>query len=83
MNLKIIFLNTMIILFSIPNVQAAGDEEAVKEAIKNAYYVFFTKMDKDEYRTLLTEDYLLLENGEKLNIDGELRLRICLIFIKL
>ena len=70
---KIILALLIISLFTL-KVLAGDDEEAVKQAIKNDYYLFFVKMDKDEYRSILTEDYLLLENGELFDADGDIAL---------
>jgi ketosteroid isomerase-like protein len=55
-------------------VWAGDDEEAVKQAVKNYYYLYFVKMDKNEYRSILTEDYLILENGELLDAEGDIAL---------
>ena len=56
----------VLLIFSICAIKVlAGDnEEAVKQAVKNYYDLYFVKMDKSEYRSILTKDYLLLENGE-------------------
>jgi hypothetical protein len=60
---------------SVPNVAvAADDESAVKQAVNDVYYIFYVRMDKQKYRSLLTEDYLLLENGELLDIEGDIAL---------
>jgi ketosteroid isomerase-like protein len=59
---------------STPHLPAADDEAAVKEAIKNDYAVFSEGRDKKKYRSLLTDDYLLLENGELLDIEGDIAL---------
>jgi len=70
---KIIFALLIISLCTL-TVLAGDEEEAIKQAIKNDYYLFFVKMDKDEYRSVLTEDYLLLENGELFDADGDISL---------
>ena len=46
------------------------DTTAVKEAITKAYAAY-SALDAQKYRALLTEDYLLLENGELLDIEGD------------
>ena len=51
---------------------AGENEEAVKQAIKNYYYLYFVKMDKDAYRSILTDDYQFLENGELFDADGDI-----------
>ena len=54
---------------------AAEDEAAaIKQAVKNVYWVFYVDQDKQKYRALLTDDYLLFENGEILNIEGDIGL---------
>lgn len=58
---------------SMPNV-SADDEMAVKQAVKDVYSIFSVSLDKQKYRSLLTEDYLLLENGELLDIEGDIAL---------
>jgi len=58
----------------VPSVLAADDETAVKQALKDVYSIFYVSLDKQKYRSLLTEDYLLLENGELLDIEGDIAL---------
>jgi lactoylglutathione lyase len=53
---------------------AAGDEAAVKQAVRGAYSVFYGDVDKVKYRSLLTDDYVLLENGELLDVEGDIAL---------
>ena len=64
---------SMLLIISIftPKVFAGDNEEAVKQAVKNYYDIYFVKMDKSEYRSILAKDYLLLENGEILNMEGD------------
>jgi len=47
--------------------------DAVKDAIR-ALYSAYAALDKAKYRALLTEDYVLLENGALLDIEGDLAL---------
>jgi len=68
---KIILLLLIISIFTL-KVLAEDNEEAVKQAIKNYYDLYFVKMDKIAYRALLTEDYLLLENGEIIDTEGDI-----------
>ncbi|MBN8731034.1 MAG: nuclear transport factor 2 family protein [Acidobacteria bacterium] len=56
-----------------PAEPAADDAAAVKQMIQDCYTVFFQKRDKLKYRSMLTDDYLLLENGEILDIEGDIR----------
>lgn len=48
------------------------DEAAVKRVIGDYYGVFYREFDKQKYRSLLTDDYLLLENGEIFDADGDI-----------
>ena len=72
MQKKIIILMLLIISIYTINVLAGDNEEAVKQAVKNYYDLYFVKMDKSEYRSILTRDYLLLENGEILDTEGDI-----------
>jgi len=69
---KKIILGLFIISLCTLKVFAGDDEEAVKQAVKNYYYLYFVKMDKNAYRSILTEDYLFLENGELFDADGDI-----------
>ncbi len=72
---RTIFIGVMVILIFVVygfRILAGADEQSVKQAVKNYYYVYSVKMDKDEYRSLLTKDYLLLENGEIFDIEGDI-----------
>lgn len=64
MQRKIIIPMLLIISMYTIKVLAGDNEEAVKQAVKNYYDLYFVKMDKSAYRSILTRDYLLLENGE-------------------
>ncbi|HKB85594.1 MAG TPA: nuclear transport factor 2 family protein [Ignavibacteriaceae bacterium] len=68
---EILFMLLIISVFTL-KVLAGDDEEAVKQAVKNYYDLYFVKMDKGEYRSILTRDYLLLENGEILDTGGDI-----------
>jgi hypothetical protein len=57
-----------------PSASAADDAEAVKQAVREVYSTFYETRDKPKYRSLLTKDYLLLENGELFDIEGDLAL---------
>jgi ketosteroid isomerase-like protein len=57
-----------------PNVSAADDATAIKQAIADVYVTFYAGLDKQKYRALLTEDYVLLEQGKLLDIEGDLAL---------
>ncbi len=70
---KIIF-GLLIISLCTLKVFAGDDKEAIKQAIKNYYYLYFVKMDKRAYRSILTYDYQFLENGELLDAEGDIAL---------
>lgn len=74
MKRKKIILGLFIISLCTLKVFAGDDEEAVKQAVKNYYYLYFVKMDKIAYRSILTEDYLFLENGELFDAEGDIAL---------
>ena len=74
MKRKKIILVLLIISLCTLKVFAGDDEEAVKQTIKNYYYLYFVKMDKNAYRSILTDDYLILENGELFDADGDIAL---------
>ncbi len=50
---------------------ARDDAAAIKQAVED-YYAVYRGGDKAKYRALLTDDYLLLENGEMLDAAGDL-----------
>jgi len=51
---------------------AVADEELVKKVITDYYDLFYRSLDEQKYRALLTDDYLLLENGEIFDADGDI-----------
>lgn len=48
----------------------ADDAAAAKKAVADVYAAF-SGFDKQKYRALLTDDYQLLENGELLDLEGD------------
>ena len=58
----------------IGSARAADDMAAIKQAVADYYATFYVESNKQKYRTLLTEDYALLENGDLLDIEGDLAL---------
>jgi ketosteroid isomerase-like protein len=72
MKRKKIILVLLIVSVCTLTVWAGDDEDAVKQAVKNYYYLYFVKMDKDAYRSILTDDYQFLENGELFEADGDI-----------
>ena len=63
-----------VVLPGVADAEAAApdDAEAVKQLIRDYYSVYFISLDKPRYRSLLTEDYLLLEDGEILDTEGDI-----------
>ena len=52
--------------------EASQDQAgAIRQAVER-YYAAYRGLDKAKYRACLTDDYLLLENGELLDADGDL-----------
>ena len=72
MKRKKIILVLLIVSVCTLTVWAGDDEDAVKQAVKNYYYLYFVKMDKNAYRSILTEDYQFLENGELFDAEGDI-----------
>jgi hypothetical protein len=58
----------------VPEILAADDAESVKKFIEDWYFTYYVKLDKGKYRGTLTDDYLLLENGEILDAAGDIAL---------
>jgi ketosteroid isomerase-like protein len=53
---------------------AQPDESAAIRQAVEGYYAAYRRFDKAKYRACLTDDYVLLENGELLDINGDLAL---------
>ena len=54
-------------------VHAAADDATVLKGILADYYrLFFVDVDQEQYRALLTDDYLLLENGSIQDIEKDI-----------
>lgn len=64
----------LLLIISICTLSVRGGEsgEDIKQAIKNYYHLYFVKFDKNEYGSILTKDYLLLENGEIFNANDDI-----------
>lgn len=54
--------------------ESNADSAAIRQVIVDAYHAAFVAQDPASYRALLTDDYLLLEHGELLDIAGDLAL---------
>ena len=50
---------------------AASDEDAVKQTITDWYAAYADGKNEAHYRTFLADDYLLCENGELLDLEGD------------
>jgi len=57
-----------------PSVLAADGKAAVKQAVEDYYSLYYVNLDKKKYRSLLTKDYLLLENGQIMDADADIAL---------
>lgn len=55
----------------VPEVFASDDSASVKKFIEDWYYTYYVKLDKEKYLATLTDDYLLLENGEIFDAAGD------------
>src|SRR5262245_58996955 len=58
----------------VPQVLAEDDIASVKRLIEDWYSTYYAILDKEKYRAMLTEDYLLLENGEIIDGEGDIAL---------
>ncbi|HEY5551873.1 MAG TPA: nuclear transport factor 2 family protein [Opitutaceae bacterium] len=52
----------------------ASEEETIKQFVRDDYFTFYVLQDREKYRAMLADDYLLLEQGEILDIEGDLGL---------
>ena len=54
---------------------ASADEAgAIQQLIVDYYHVYYVLQDSQRYRALLTDDYLLLENGEVMDLAADVAL---------
>ena len=54
-----------------PEVLAADDASILKRMVVDYYKVYYLDLDKKKYRSMLTEDYVLLENGEIISLEKD------------
>src|SRR6478609_9491619 len=56
--------------------RAASTDEAgaIQQLIIDDYHIYYVLQDPPRYRALLTDDYLLLENGEVMDLAADLAL---------
>src|SRR3954470_10292589 len=53
--------------------QAVADDAAVlKQIVADYYRIYFVDVDQRKYRALLTDDYLLLEDGEIQDVEKDI-----------
>ena len=57
-----------------PEVLAADDVSEFKRIAVDYYKVYYTDLDSKKYRSMLTDDYLLLENGEIISLEKDISL---------
>lgn len=50
----------------------AGDEPALRDAIRAIYSVYFQERDGQRYRALLADDYRLVENGAITGVEDDI-----------
>lgn len=55
----------------VPRASAGVDEKAVKTMITDWYAAYAAGNDEAHYRTFLADDYVLLENGELVDLEGD------------
>ena len=51
---------------------AADDPAALKQIVADYYRIYFVDVDQSKYRALLTDDYLLLEDGEIQDVEKDI-----------
>lgn len=50
------------------------ESEIIKQIARDYFFTFFNLQDKAKFRAMLTDDYLILEHGELLDLAGDLAL---------
>ncbi len=68
--LAILTIGVLLVAGCTRRVPEVDEPLAVRQAVSD-YYAAFSGLDQQKYRALVTEDYLLLENGELLDIEGD------------
>jgi ketosteroid isomerase-like protein len=69
--MKTQLLTLLSIAILAPRATAGVDEEAVKTMITEWYAAYAAGNDEAHYRTFLADDYVLLENGELVDLEGD------------
>ncbi len=57
-----------------PEVLAADNVSTLKRMVADYYKVYYLDLDKKKYRSMLTDDYVLLENGEIISLEKDVSL---------
>jgi ketosteroid isomerase-like protein len=57
-----------------PGVQADDAMAEFKRIVVDYYKVYYTELDRRKYRSMLTDDYVLLENGEIISLEKDISL---------
>jgi len=57
-----------------PEVQADDAVPEFKRIVVDYYKVYYTDLDRTKYRSMLTDDYVLLENGEIISLEKDISL---------
>jgi ketosteroid isomerase-like protein len=65
------FAAALVVSACAPNARSPDDAAAVQQAIKDDYAAY-SGFDKRKYREKLADDYLLLENGELIDREGDI-----------
>ena len=57
-----------------PEVQADDAVPEFKRIVVDYYKIYYTDLDRTKYRSMLTDDYVLLENGEIISLEKDISL---------
>ena len=57
-----------------PEAQADDAVPEFKRIVVDYYKVYYTDLDRTKYRSMLTDDYVLLENGEIISLEKDISL---------
>ncbi len=57
-----------------PEVQAGDAAPEFKRIVVDYYKVYYTDLDRRKYRSMLTEDYVLLEDGDIISLEKDISL---------
>src|SRR4029079_14540421 len=57
-----------------PEGQAGDRGPEFKRIVVDYYKIYYTDLDRTKYRSMLTDDYVLLENGEIISLEKDISL---------